>query len=134
MKPWVMRYRLCTDTKDNVLHYHESQESALRDACFQIILRFDQMDREGNEEMALEFLSLVERGDYELALQRYQKAIDDDGWDEVFEVVQESLLTSGDIPLLAEVQKAQVFWSKEPDAEEGDEDEDESEDRDDDGD
>lgn len=129
MKPWVMRYHCGKDDDQKVIHFHESEESAQRDACLQIIeLGFSEMDVDDDEQRAVaqDFLALAELGEFTLALQGYQKAIDEGGWDESFEVAQETLMTCGDTALLAAVQAAQESWSGEQDAEEGDDEADSS--------
>lgn len=113
MKPWKMLYQFGTDTDCLVTHYHESEESALRDACLHIIdegmAEMSQKD-ESHREIVQAFLDLVEQGEFALALQGYQKAIRENEWDELVEVSQDELLTSTDIPLMQSVADLREEW------------------------
>lgn len=108
---YVLHYRLF---QTSYLRYHDSLESARRDACAHILkygfppleLESDHDDRD----TAQAILGLIEEGDFDQAYRLYRKSIDTHNWDEHIEIETVTLSNSGDVPLmrLADEQRARL--------------------------
>lgn len=122
---WVLKLK-CTDEDrpNEVLSFHETEEAAQREACYQFLkLGLSAMDAEDEDHrsIAIPFLAHVYNGNFALALQVYQKGIDKEDWEDSFEIYRAGLKLGADSPLLAAAQSEQVRWDA---AKEDDEDDD----------
>lgn len=114
MKPWVLKYKCRTEEgEQDDLSFHASEESAQREACSKIIQwGFSQMepDDEDHRDVAIPFLTHIRNGNFALAIQVYERAVDEEGWDEALSIERVELKSAGDTSLLLEAQQEMKRW------------------------
>lgn len=136
MKPWVLRYKCHTeeDGEQVDLSFHASEESAQRGACSKIIeWGFSQMDPSSKDhrDVAIPFLTHIRNGNFALALQVYERAIDEEGWDEEIAIARYDLTFAEDTPLLLDAQQEMKRWeaAEKTAADDADDDDDDDDDQ-----
>jgi hypothetical protein len=132
---YVLHYRIF---QNKFVRYHDSLESARRDACAYIlkygIAELDLENDDSHHDLVEAVLNLVEEGDYDQAYRLYRAKIDEEEWDEHIEIEAVTFSNSADIPLLkvAAEQRERLLNAETKDADDDEDDEDSEEDEEDD--